>query len=163
MADFSPCRKYRFRLERNTGLTSQKAILFIMLNPSTSDETKNDRTTVNICKIAKKWNYGKVYVGNLNPFCSPHPSDLKSSPLPNDIKEINEKHIREMAEKSHIIVYAWGNDYPYGNKLAEPDWLKTITKGKAYCIRKTVKDSPMHPRNRKVLDDWVPLTPTPFS
>ena len=54
-------------------------ILFIGLNPSTADETKNDPTIRRCINFAKDWGYGGVMIANLFAFCL-----LYTSPRPRD-------------------------------------------------------------------------------
>ena len=47
MATFSPCKNYRYKLWRTPTNAEQKSnILFIMLNPSTASDDKDDKTIV---------------------------------------------------------------------------------------------------------------------
>lgn len=157
MAKFSPCGNYRFQLERTINTVSDRAILFIMSNPSTATAEVDDKTTEIICEIAKKWNYGKVYAGNIYPNC-PH----KTRSLPDDIKKENKKYIEEMIQSVHTVVYAWGSKGPRGNKEVEPEWLKEIMKGEPYCIGKSAKGIPKHAYQ---WGDWrknIPDRPIPF-
>ncbi len=48
----SSCRKYRYHLERHWG--DAKPCLFIMLNPSTADERKDDRTIKRCIRLPAK-------------------------------------------------------------------------------------------------------------
>ena len=48
-ASFSPCRQWRYTLERRFAF-GEGIINFIMLNPSTADEDHNDPTTFNPLK-----------------------------------------------------------------------------------------------------------------
>jgi len=125
-----------------------------MSNPSTATAEVDDKTTEIICEIAKKWNYGKVYAGNIYPNCL-----HKTISLPEDIIETNRDYIKEMIQKVDTVVYAWGSK---GNKEIEPKWLKEIMKGEPYCIGKSAKGMPKHAYQ---WGDWrrnIPDRPIPF-
>ena len=47
MATFSPCKNYRYKLWRTPTNAEQKSnILFIMLNPSTASDDKDDKNEI---------------------------------------------------------------------------------------------------------------------
>src|SRR5579859_2539321 len=62
-ATFSPCRRYRYRLERVLG--PGPVLQVIGLNPSTADEVADD-PTVRRCKgFARHWGFGRLILTNL--------------------------------------------------------------------------------------------------
>tara|TARA_Y100001968_G_C19344752_1_gene711465 strand:- start:99 stop:644 length:546 start_codon:yes stop_codon:yes gene_type:complete len=61
---FSKCKKYRWLLHRRIN-RSKKEIIFIGLNPSVADKTKNDHTLNRIKVYCKNWGYGDLKVINL--------------------------------------------------------------------------------------------------
>lgn len=62
-AEFSPCEKYRYRLWRVWD-TSLPLMFFILMNPSTADETVNDPTIERQCRRAKGIGYGGLCILN---------------------------------------------------------------------------------------------------
>lgn len=153
-ATFSIDKKYRFALHRIWDQTMNK-ILFIMINPSTATKDEDDKTIKKIMEISDKWNYGGVYVGNLYPYCSSKPSELKNIQIPDEIHKENMRHIQEMVSKCSLVVYAWGTKGP-DERQQEPEWLKNIVKKDVYCINRSVKGVPMHP------NQWGPnVKPVP--
>jgi hypothetical protein len=165
MATFSNCGKYRFKLWRTHGASDENQkpnILFIMLNPSTGSENKDDKTIRILRYITDKWNYGNIYVGNIYPYCSSKPDTLKTLEIPHKILEENINHIRQMVTLCDLVVYAWGTKGPLGEKQTEPEWLKTIVNKTVYCIGTSVKGVPKHPSQ---WGDWkksIPETPLLF-
>jgi hypothetical protein len=128
-----------------------------MSNPSTATAEVDDKTTEIICEIAEKWNYGKVYAGNIYPNCL-----HKTISLPDDIMKMNRDYIKEMIQKVDTVIYAWGSKGPLGNKQVEPKWLKEIMKEAPYCIGKSAKGIPKHAYQ---WGDWrktMPDSPVPF-
>ena len=65
-AVLSPCRQYRYALWRKWADGPQ--VLFVMLNPSTADESVDDPTIRRCISFAKAWGFGSLSVGNLFAF-----------------------------------------------------------------------------------------------
>ena len=97
---------YRYQLWRIWDEDKPKT-LFIMLNPSTADHTKNDPTINRCIHFSKSWGFGGFYAGNLFPYRSKHPKDLLYAKNPRG--NSNRFHIIDMAEKVDTVVCAWGN------------------------------------------------------
>jgi len=95
----------RFTLTRDFGF-GDKLCVFVMLNPSTADETHNDPTINRCVGFAKSWGYDSLLVVNTNPMRSTNP---KACPLPAlDVLLTNDEHIRTAARAASKIVCAWG-------------------------------------------------------
>ena len=163
-AEFSEDRTYRYKLGRIWEPTQNK-ILFIMLNPSTADADDDDKTIKKLLEITKKWglanNYGGFYVGNLYPYCSPRPLDLRDHQIPDEIHAKNIKSIEEMAAESSTIVFAWGTKGPNERQMP-PEWLRKIAGRHAWCINKSIKGVPMHPNQWGSNVMPIPDEPTLF-
>lgn len=80
-AEFSPCKTYRYALWRRW--SDAPPVLFVMLNPSTANESQDDPTIRRCISFAKQWGHGGIIVGNLFAFRSPYPTDLSNSHRPN--------------------------------------------------------------------------------
>src|SRR3954469_17706712 len=80
-ARFSADGLYRYALWRvwdaDRGLCN-----FLMLNPSTADETVNDPTVARCARRARSWGYGGLVVTNLFAFRATDPSGLRAAPDP---------------------------------------------------------------------------------
>lgn len=126
---------YRYQLLRVWDETLPR-VLFVMLNPSTADATKDDPTIRRVISFAKSWGYGGVYVGNLFAFRSTDPKGLKYVKDP--IGENNIQHIQAMVGLVDKIIYAWGNNQK------EPKWLSELVPT-PYCIDISKKGIPKHP------------------
>ena len=137
-AKFSSCRKYRYALWRIWDL-SRPFLMFIGLNPSTADETKDDPTIIRCINFAKSWNYGGMYVTNL--FAYRSSSTKKMMIFRNPIGVENDKWIKKLSQKSSIIIAAWGNDGKHLNRS------RTIEKKipNLKCIKKNKSGQPSHP------------------
>jgi hypothetical protein len=108
-AEFSRDGVYRYRLTRTWG--EAPPATFIMLNPSTADADKGDRTVDKCIVYARSWGCGGLVVGNLYGLRSPYPSVLKtvSDPVGPD----NDIYLRLMLIQARIanapVIVAWGN------------------------------------------------------
>jgi hypothetical protein len=135
-ADISEDGKYRYQLSRIWD-SKKPVILFIMLNPSTADDTKDDPTIRRIINFAEFWGYGGIYVGNLYAFRSTDPKALQNTDDPTGSENINT--IKTLICKTEKVVYAWGN------KKKEPEWLRNIV-ADPHCIDISKKGNiPKHP------------------
>ena len=102
---------YRFTLWRHVNLLSNRVVLIVMLNPSTADETQDDPTIRRCIDFARRWNCGRLAVGNLWPIRATNPNDAKAwikdaSPFAIDD---NYRRVFEMASLAGLVVAAWGN------------------------------------------------------
>lgn len=120
--------RYRYRLGRHWD-SSRPDCLFIMLNPSTADAEKNDRTITRCVAFAKSWGYGGFYVANLFAYRGHKPSEMKRAEDPVGSK--NRLHVEDLAKKvsrsGGVCVAAWGRHGRHNNQdrivLA---WLKKL-------------------------------------
>lgn len=97
---------YRYGLSRIWNEEGKK-VMFMMLNPSTADAEKDDPTTRRCINYAKSWGYGGLYVGNLFAYRSTKPEGLFKVFDP--VGPENDYWISVMAQRSYIVVCAWGN------------------------------------------------------
>lgn len=105
-AQFSPCRKYRYVLPRRLSMDVRRICMFVMLNPSTADETQDDPTIRRCIGYAKTWGYDGLYVGNLYGWRSTDPQGLWTAENP--VGFHNDFWLNVMAQQSDIVVCAWG-------------------------------------------------------
>ena len=142
-AIISDCNKYRYELHR-TWDKDKKKVLFIMLNPSTADGTKDDLTTIRCINFAKKWGYGGLMIGNIYPFRAKRPKDLnkwiKYSEVYEYYRELdNGNHVYDMAQQADLIVCAWGCNHP-----GVPEWVEEL--GDLFYLELCKDDiTPKHP------------------
>ena len=109
VARFSPDRKYRYLLTRQVGFEDRGTVTFIMLNPSTADETHNDPTIRRCIGFANSWSYGWLHVVNLSPLRATDPKDLiDAGPEPDDVWKENVTMICDTALVSDLLIAAWG-------------------------------------------------------
>jgi hypothetical protein len=147
----SSCRKYRYHLERHWG--DGKPCLFIMLNPSTADESKDDRTIKRCIAYAMSWGYEQLYVINLFALRSTDPDDLlnHTRPNPSDAKKHLETMLHIIRRDNGICVAAWGGHRAVRLHPVFPDrdqemiaWFKEFGMPLHY-LKLTKSGRPCHP------------------
>ena len=82
------------------------AVLFIMLNPSTADASKNDPTITRCEGFASAWGFDTLLVGNLFAARSTDPKDLKR--LGDPVGPLNDDALVDMAHDASMVIAAWG-------------------------------------------------------
>lgn len=137
---------YRYELYRIWDREKPK-VLFIMLNPSTADHTKDDPTIRRCMDFANSWGYGGIYVCNLYAARTSDPRVLKSAHNAgvDIVGDENLKHIEESFFKTSKVIFAWGSSKP--DKMAYQNHTEGII-AKYYdaeCLGKNKDGSPKHP------------------
>jgi hypothetical protein len=76
---WSPCRRYRYTLWRRFGPVRHPRYLMVVgLNPSTADETHDDRTVRRCMGFAGDWGFDALCVTNLFAFRATDPRAMKA-------------------------------------------------------------------------------------
>lgn len=131
-------RRYRYRLWR-TWNDHEPAVAFIMLNPSTVDETENDHTIKRCIDYAKRWGFGTLIVGNLFALRATNPDELYEHPKP--IGPENDAHLEEIADEAHKVIAAWGTRGDYMDRNQEVGELLD----ELYALDTSKNGHPNHP------------------
>jgi len=123
-AVFSPCRKYRYRLSQIWD-EGKAPLYWLMLNPSTADELKNDPTVERCERRARMWGYGGSVVFNIFAYRATDPQDMRAHKDP--VGPDNDDWIRRLAQDSHNVdvVGGWGE---HGAHLARGQSVLDIFK-----------------------------------
>jgi hypothetical protein len=103
-AFYSDCGAYRYRLSRDWG--DGPRIAFIMLNPSTASELRNDPTAARCEGRARRGGYGGFDVLNLFAFRATRPGDLRAAADP--CGAANAATVVAAAGKAATVVCGWG-------------------------------------------------------
>jgi hypothetical protein len=108
-ATFSPCRKYRTLLWRRWA-PEKGTLLFVMLNPSTADEMKNDPTVERCQRRSVALGFGALEVVNLFALRATDPSHLYNHPAPVGSGEgvDNNRIIQEASLRAGMVICGWG-------------------------------------------------------
>jgi hypothetical protein len=135
-------KKYRYILERRWGSDATNVVNFILLNPSTADATLDDPTVRACIKFAQQWKFDGLFITNLFAFRATDPVEMRSCKNPHGNE--NDRYLKSIAEKSRMVVVAWGNHGTHcGRDMEVLKILKDIKK--LFCLGTTISGSPRHP------------------
>ena len=130
---------YRYALWREWDPELPRA-LWILLNPSWANVTKDDPTLRRCVSFSRAFGYGALSVVNLFAFRTPQPEQLQQAADP--VGSENDQHIRAAVAQASTTIVAWGtNGSLYGRdkavlaQLAQPLW----------CLGTNRDGSPRHP------------------
>ena len=153
-AILSECGTYRYLLQRSWDVQLQ-AVCFIMLNPSTADDKKDDPTIRRCIGYAQKFGYGSLYVVNLFALRATNKTEIQTTENP--IGPENDQWIEQLSKKTDCIIAAWGNDGKYLNR--SQDILKKLSQeGRiVYCLKISKQNEPCHPLYLKKESVLLPL------
>jgi hypothetical protein len=116
--------------------------MFIWLNPSTADETTDDRTVGRRIGFAKYWGYSGMFMTNLFAYSATKPADMKRTAEP--IGPDNEEFLIRLAGDAGVVVAAWGTDGAYRGRDKEVRALLPLL----HYLRLTAAGFPAHPLYR---------------
>jgi hypothetical protein len=137
-----PERKFRYALWRLWKPAEEK-LLFIGLNPSTANNIKDDPTITCLCRFAKSWGFGGLFVGNLFSLVTANPDVLWVSSSPELPGGPNDAAIKQMRGLSSKVMIGWGNEGR--NAGTRPGEILALLGEPVYCIKKTKLGEPIHP------------------
>lgn len=137
----SPCLTWRYTLERVWDPT-KPIVVFVLLNPSTADATRDDATLRKGMGFAKRWGYGGVVFVNLFAFRSTDPKNLTED-YAGMVGPENDRHIVEQAQDAAKVVLAWG---AHGGHLGRDKHVLKLLKGiQLWHLGLTKEGHPKHP------------------
>jgi hypothetical protein len=107
-AEISDCGTYRYELARWWTDRPDRQVLWVLLNPSTADERKDDATIRRCIAFSQSWGYDGLVLVNLFALRSTKPSALKAHPDP--VGPSNDAMLDRWANDPAIdhVVCAWG-------------------------------------------------------
>ncbi|MBT7061974.1 MAG: DUF1643 domain-containing protein [Lentisphaerae bacterium] len=124
--------------------------MFVGLNPSTADETKDDPTIQRCVRFSREWRYGGVYMLNLFAYRATKPEELRKARDP--VGPENNVTLKEYARRAGMIVACWGN---HGALLGRHRQVTGILP-RMLCFGITAGGEPRHPLYLR-LDSTVSL------
>ncbi len=153
-ATFSPDRAYRYGLWRVWD-EARPRVGFVMLNPSTADETKLDPTLRRVLGFAQAWGFGGFEVANIFALRSTDPKALYGAEDP--VGPENDAQLDAFAARCAKVVAGWG---VHGRLLWRGDAVQRrfANAGRPLHVLKLSQGGhPMHPL-------YLPgaLTPVPW-
>ncbi|MBL4870566.1 MAG: DUF1643 domain-containing protein [Robiginitomaculum sp.] len=141
---FSPCRQYRYRLSQIWD-EHKLPLTWLMLNPSTADEVKNDPTVERCERRARMWGYGGSIVFNIFAFRATDPKDMRAQTDP--IGPENDKWIRQIAKQSRErdVVAGWGEHGAHRNRGQAVLDIFMQEEGQISALKINASGHPAHP------------------
>ena len=136
--------RYRYSL-RITWQKTRLAAVFVMLNPSTADKSRDDPTSRKCITLADRWGFGGVILVNLFARRATNPSDMKAlGPAARGF--FNDMWIKWECEKNCArIVCAWGN---HGVHRARDQAVIALLQAEGHelwCLGINKNGTPEHP------------------
>ncbi len=109
-AVISDDQKYRYLLHRDIQplASERKAMVFVMLNPSTADATEDDPTIRRCIGFAKREDATDLYVLNLYAYRATDPEELKQAPDP--VGPENDRWLMQFLDAHDQVVCAVGGE-----------------------------------------------------
>lgn len=141
-AQFSACRRWRTLLWRCWDETRPIAN-FLMLNPSTADETVLDPTCARARDYAERWGFGTLLVTNVFAWRATDPQELKAVPDP--VGRGNDAALLRAAGMARLVVCAWGNHGAHLKRSGEVVRLLENAGIALQVLRLNANGEPTHP------------------
>jgi hypothetical protein len=141
-ATFDAERRHRVRLWRQWAPGPR--VLWVMLNPSTADETTLDPTVRRCVGFSRRWGFGGLYVGNLFTLVSSDPRALKTAAgrIGSNRLTANQE-LRAMAHASAQVIFAWGQWR--GAEIRAREVTALLADYVPVCLGVTKAGHPRHP------------------
>lgn len=139
-AQFSDCLKYRYALWR-TWDENNGHVMFIGLNPSTADETKDDPTVRRCIGFARAWGFGGIHMLNLFAYRATNPKELKKAEDP--VGPENNEYLKQYLDPPRLNIACWGVHGAFkdrGESVIELLGIENLS-----CLDVTRDGHPRHP------------------
>lgn len=143
-AVLSPCGSYRYALTR-TWDESLPPVVWVMLNPSTADATRDDPTVRRCVAFARAWGRGGVIVVNLFAWRATSPDALVEAHRRgvDVVGPDNDRHLLDAARGRNLVVAAWGARGSLAGRAAR---VRELLRGAPLALlRRTKSGEPEHP------------------
>lgn len=160
-AVLSPCRLYRYRLERTVAMEGP-VYAFFGINPSTADASLDDATVRKWIGFAKRWGASRFIVGNVWPLRATDVRLLSTATRWLDIGRENQRHILAMAAEADVLVPCWGDRAKVPRVMHnELDELLALLRGTGKPVMHFGLTKGGDPKHPLMLGYETPLTPYP--
>ncbi|MBS0125152.1 DUF1643 domain-containing protein [Thetidibacter halocola] len=137
-AFYSPCMAYRLGLERRWA--PGPSLLYVMLNPSTATEDRNDPTIERCQRRAVALGFGAMRIANLFGFRATRPQDLRRATDP--VGPENDALLWQWAAQADMTLAAWG---VHGAHLGRGPQVAARLDGDVRHLGLTRAGHPRHP------------------
>ena len=141
-AVFSKCRRWRYLLWRRWDAKRPSAN-FLMLNPSTADETQLDPSCARAREYASRWGFGGLLVTNIFAWRATDPEEMKAARDP--VGRGNDRAILRAAREAAIVICAWGNHGAHRSRAGQARTLLERENIPLYMLHLNGGGEPAHP------------------
>jgi len=158
-AAFSPCRRYRWWLERQWD-PGRPRLIFIGLNPSRADDQRDDPTLRRLVGFARSWGFGALEVLNLFARITASPALLRRSEDPVGVATdgwIQWRLLALRAQRRPVVWLGWGNHGSWRGRDREVLALLQISRPTLACLGSTLAGQPRHPLYCAATQPLLPL------
>ena len=138
-ASISECGLYRYSMIRQWD-SSLPPQCWIMLNPSTADDSVDDPTIRRVCAFSRAWGRGGIIVVNLFALRATDPAELSRAGDP--VGPQNDEAIRQ-AIFGLTVIAAWGA-HPFARQRSM-EVVKMLPHVNLRCLGVTKDGFPRHP------------------
>lgn len=137
----------------------RQTVGFILINPSTADESASDPTIDKLQKYAVTWGFQRLAVCNLFAYRETESSRLPQLSLSTDlVGPDNDRYIRELTRDVHKIVCGWGNHGLLLDRQAQVQALLGETHHEeVFCFHQNQNGTPVHPLYQRDAAELVPF------
>ena len=155
-AVYSPCERYRYSLTR-VWQPAGRRVLFVLLNPSTATEARNDPTVERCERRARVLGFGAFRVTNIFAWRDTDPGNMRAAEDP--VGPRNDRAILDGAKWAGTIVAAWGTHGAYLERGAR---VEQILRDAGFCLHHLGLSKAGHPKHPlyigygKGLEAWPP-------
>lgn len=140
-AIYSDCETYRYALTREWGAGPR--MMFVMLNPSTASELRNDPTVERCERRARALGCGAFRVTNLFAFRATDPRDLKRAAQP--IGPANDQALVDGVAWADRILCGWGAHGAHLGRDSNVVGLLQDAGAQLWHLGLTLAGAPRHP------------------
>ena len=119
------------------------AVVFVGLNPSTADASRNDPTIRRCVGFARDWGYGAMIMVNLFDARATDPAVMKRRRAP--LSRANDAVLLESARRAALVVGAWGVHGAHRGRGNAVRALLARHGVEARCFGLTASGEPLHP------------------
>lgn len=156
---------YRYTLTRSWANSDLFApalagrLCWVMLNPSTADDVKNDATTTRCINFSRDNGYASLILVNLFAVRTPDPAILRTFDDP--VGPDNETLRADAIASSDAVVVAWGASVPkaLGTSQQSRTVMACLLSGHSpLCLGRTAAGHPRHPLYVKANQPLIPFT-----
>lgn len=156
--------EYRYELTREvlvprSHFATRKQIVFIMLNPSTADQTQDDPTIRRCLGFARREGAQRLIVVNLYAMRATKPAVLFAEKYDVAVGSLNDAvvmaWVRQTESVGGKVIAAWGAQTQARQRLA--DILPQLERHELWCLGKTQAGHPRHPLYVKGDQPLVPF------